>query len=109
MSNQVEQIMIDAMRALRERGTAHRTAITEVITNLGTAMVKFTERMHAIEAAERKLEEERQAAFAEVREAFTQETSTLVLVRDMHPVLVEMQGDQPVDPPKKIGNGGKHK
>lgn len=89
MANEVEQLLIDAQRALNERGVAHRTHITGVMTDLGAAMIRYTDRMAEIAAAADKLERERQAAFSELREAWTEEVATLVLVRDMHPVLLD--------------------
>lgn len=105
MANEVEQILIDAQRALRDRGLAHRSSISEVMAKQEEAMVAYIDRLNAINDARHKLDEEAHKAFEAFREALRQQGSTLLLVRDMHPVLEqEQQGEQ-----KKLANGSKGK
>ena len=104
MANEVEQLLIDAQRVLNQRNLEHREQISNVMTGMELATVRYGERMDRISEAYRKLEQEKAEAFSELREAITHQGSTLILVRDMHPVLVE---EKPGEPQKKITNGGR--
>lgn len=102
MANEVEQLLIDAQRALNERGVAHRSAVTDVMNRVDEATAIYIEKLNDINTARHKLDEEGIKAFEQFRDTVRSQMSTLVLVRDMHPVLLEEGGEQ-----KKIANGSK--
>jgi len=59
------------------------------MNGIQTALVRFHEALDRMAETEMTLLNERSAALAELQEQIRQHTSTLLLVRDMHPVLIE--------------------
>lgn len=99
MANEVEQLLIDAQRVLNKRNLEHREQISGVMSGMELAIVRYGERMNLISNAYQQLEKEKADAFLELREAIVHQSSTLVLVRDMHPVML----DEKSEPKKQIG------
>jgi hypothetical protein len=85
----VEQMLTDLQRGLNQRNLAHREQISAAMNGIQTALVRFHEALDRMAETEMTLMNERSAALAELQEQIRQHTSTLLLVRDMHPVLIE--------------------